>query len=145
MKQQIDVSQVRLTGQISDRLGDMLARIRNAQMAMHDEVAVPSTRLLVDVARLMTREGYLEGYRVEQGPVGDVLVIRVKYRQDRTPVITGMRRESKPGRRVYSRSSELPRVMGGLGVALVTTSKGVMTTKEAAGHGVGGEVLCSIW
>ena len=145
MKQTVDISKVRYTGQVSDPLGDLLARLRNASNALHDELAVPSSKLLVEVARLLKREGYIEDYRTEQGDYCNVLIIRLKYTQDRKQVVTGLKRVSKPGRREYAPSSKLPRVLGGLGVAIMSTSKGVMTSKEAAGHGVGGEVLLHVW
>lgn len=145
MEQVLDIDDVRLTGPINDKVADMLARIRNASAVMKDEVAMPSSKLLVNVCRIMRREGYINSYRVETGNFGEVLIIGLRYGQDRTSIITGMKRVSKPGRRVYFGTTELPRVRGGLGIAIMSTSKGVMTSKEAAGHGVGGEVLCTVW
>lgn len=145
MKQTIDISEVRYKGQVSDTVGDMLTRIRNASHALKDEVAMPSSKLLENIARILKREGYIDGYSVEQGTYTKVLVVRLKYTQDRKQVITGIRRMSKPGRREYAPSSRLPKVLGGLGIAVMSTSKGVMTSKEAAGHKVGGEVLCYVW
>lgn len=145
MKQAIDISEIRYTGQVNDPVGDMLTRIRNASRALKDEVAMPSSKLLEQVSRILKREGYIEGYSVEQGSFTKVLVVRLKYTQDRKQVITGIRRISKPGRREYAPSSRLPRVLGGLGVAVMSTSRGLMTSREAAGHGVGGEVLCYVW
>lgn len=145
MKQTVDISHIRYTGQVNDPVSDMLSRIRNASRALHDEVAVPSSKLLEQVARILKREGYVEDYRIEQGDYCKVLVVRLKYTLDRRPVINGLRRMSKPGRRVYAQSGKLPRVLGGLGVAIMSTSRGVMTSKEAAGHGIGGEVLCWAW
>lgn len=145
MKQTIDISEIRYKGQISDTVGDMLTRIRNASHALKDEVAVPSSKLLENVARILKREGYIDDYSVEQGSYTKVLVVKLKYTHDRKQVITGIRRMSKPGRREYAPSTRLPKVLGGLGVAIMSTSKGVMTSKEAAGHKVGGEVLCYVW
>ncbi len=145
MKQTVDIDTVRYTGQISDTVADMLTRVRNASKSQHDEVALPSSKLLEQVSRILKREGYIEDYRVEQGRYGKVLVLRLKYTQDRKAVITGLRRVSKPGQRQYAASARLPKVLGGLGIAILSTSRGVMTSKEAAGHGVGGEVLCYVW
>lgn len=145
MKQTIDISEVRYRGQVSDTVGDFLTRIRNASRALKDEVAVPSSKLLENIARILKREGYIEDYSVEQGTYAKVLLVKLKYTHDRKQVITGIRRMSRPGRREYAPSSRLPKVLGGLGVAILSTSKGVMTSKEAAGHKVGGEVLCYVW
>jgi small subunit ribosomal protein S8 len=145
MKQTLDITKVRYSGQISDPVSDMLARLRNGMHALHDEVAMPSSKLLVEIARLLKREGYIEDYRTETGDYCNVLIVRLKYSLDRKPVITGLKRISKPGRRQYSPADKLPRVLGGLGVAIVSTSKGLMTSKEAAGHKVGGEVICWVW
>jgi small subunit ribosomal protein S8 len=145
MKQTVDIDNVRYKGQITDPVADMLTRIRNASQSLHDEVAIPSSKLLVAIARLLKREGYVEDFRTEQGRYCSVLVVRLKYTNDRKPVIIGLRRMSKPGRREYASHARLPKVLGGLGVAILTTSRGVMTSKEAAGHGIGGEVLCHVW
>jgi small subunit ribosomal protein S8 len=145
MKQTVDYNTVRYTGQVSDPLADMLARIRNAGVALHDEVALPSSKFLVEVCRILKREGYIDDYGLEDGQYCKVLVIKLKYTQDRKHVITGLKRVSKPGRREYASSGKLPKVLGGLGVAILTTSRGVMTSKEAAGHRVGGEVLAHVW
>lgn len=145
MKQTIDISEIRYTGQVNDTVGDMLTRVRNASRALKDEVAVPSSKLLEAIARILKREGYVDDYSVEQGEYCKVLVIKLKYTHDRKQVITGIRRMSKPGRREYVPSTRLPKVLGGLGIAILSTSKGVMTSKEAAGHNVGGEVLCYVW
>lgn len=145
MKQTIDITDVRYTGQVSDTVGDLLSRIRNASRALKDEVAVPHSKLLEQMSRILKREGYIEDYRVEQGNYCRVLVVRLKYTNDRKQVITGIRRMSKPGRREYAPSTRLPRVLGGLGIAILSTSRGIMTSKEASGHGVGGEVLCYVW
>lgn len=145
MKQTIDISEIRYKGQVNDTVGDMLTRIRNASRALKDEVAIPSSKLLENIARILKREGYIDDYSVEQGNYTKVLVVKLKYTHDRKQVITGIRRMSKPGRREYANSQRLPKVLGGLGVAILSTSRGVMTSKEAAGHKVGGEVLCYVW
>jgi len=145
MKQTIDISEIRYKGQINDTVGDMLTRIRNASRALKDEVAMPSSKLLENISRILKREGYIDDYSVEQGNYTKVLVVKLKYTHDRKQVITGIRRMSKPGRREYANSQRLPKVLGGLGVAILSTSRGVMTSKEAAGHKVGGEVLCYVW
>ncbi len=145
MKQTIDISEIRYRGQINDPVGDMLTRVRNASRALKDEVAMPSSKLLEAIARILKREGFIEDYSVEQGQYCKVLLVKLKYTHDRKQVITGIRRMSKPGRREYAPSSRLPKVLGGLGVAIMSTSRGVMTSKEASGHNVGGEVLCYVW
>ncbi|MCW2972782.1 MAG: rpsH [Thermoleophilia bacterium] len=145
MKQTIDISEIRYKGQVNDTVGDMLTRIRNASRALKDEVAMPSSKLLENISRILKREGYIDDYSVEQGNYTKVLVVKLKYTHDRKQVITGIRRMSKPGRREYANSQRLPKVLGGLGVAILSTSRGVMTSKEAAGHKVGGEVLCYVW
>ena len=130
---------------MTDPIADMLTRIRNASRALKDEVAMPSSKLLENISRILKREGYIDDYSVEQGNYTKVLVVKLKYTHDRKQVITGIRRMSKPGRREYANSQRLPKVLGGLGVAVLSTSRGVMTSKEAAGHKVGGEVLCYVW
>lgn len=145
MKHKIDIQNIRYTGQVSDPVADMLARLRNASNALHEEVAMPSSKTLTEVARLLKREGYIEDYRVEDGNYCKVLVIELRYTQDRKPVITGLKRVSKPGQRQYAQHSRLPKVLGGMGVAIMSTSRGMMTSKEAAGHHVGGEVVCHVW
>ena len=145
MKQTVDIDTIRYTGQVSDPVSDMLARIRNASQALHDEVALPSSKLLAEIARILKREGYIDDVRVEDGKYCKVLILRLRYSADRKSVITGLKRMSKPGQREYASHSKLPKVLGGLGVAILTTSRGIITSKEAAGHGVGGEVLCHVW
>ena len=145
MKQTIDITEIRYKGQVNDPVGDMLTRIRNASRALKDEVAMPSSKLLENIARILKREGYIDDYSVEQGTYCKVLLVKLKYTNDRKQVITGIRRMSKPGRREYAPSSRLPKVLGGLGVAIISTSRGVMTSKEASCHNVGGEVICYVW
>lgn len=133
---------------ISDPVGDMLTRIRNALMIGRTEVAVPLSKLKIEIARILQAEGYIEGYVIGEETPATMIHITLKYygsRRERRPVITHLERVSKPGRRVYSPRQELPRVMSGMGIAIVTTPKGVMTAQQARREGVGGEVLCYVW
>ena len=135
---------------IIDPIADMLTRIRNGVMAGHSLVAMPSSKLKVEIAKIMKDEGYLEGFEVvesEQLPQR-VLRLKIKYvgeRRERRPVITGIERVSKPGRRVYTKKQEIPWVLSGIGVAILSTPKGVMTGARARQLGVGGEILCKVW
>jgi small subunit ribosomal protein S8 len=132
----------------NDPIADMLTRIRNALMAGMPEVAIPSSKIKVEIARILTAEGYIEGYTVGDELPVPLIAIKLKYfgaRRDRRPVITSLQRISKPGRRVYRGSRDMPRVMSGIGIAIVTTPKGVMTDQEARRRRVGGEVLCYVW
>ncbi len=135
---------------IIDPIADMLTRIRNGVMAGHSLVAMPSSKLKVEIAKIMKDEGYLEGFEVvesEQLPQR-VLRLKIKYvgeRRERRPVITGIERISKPGRRVYTKKQEIPWVLSGIGVAILSTPKGVMTGTRARQLGVGGEILCKVW
>jgi small subunit ribosomal protein S8 len=135
------------TGVVSDPIADMLTRIRNANGARHSEVRVPASRLKQEMARVLREEGYIGGYEVEKPAegAGEVLRITFKSRPDRRRVITGVKRISRPGLRVYARKTEIPRVLGGLGIAILSTSQGVMSGREALKAGVGGEVLCYVW
>lgn len=130
---------------MTDPISDMLARIRNAQTAHKDDVRMPSSTVKVGIADILKREGYVEDYEVEAGPQGAILRIALKYGPDRGPIITGLKRVSKPGRRIYAPHDRLPRVLGGLGVAIVSTSKGLMTDRQAVRQKVGGEVVCEVW
>ena len=132
---------------MTDPIADMLTRVRNANVAMHDSVRMPSSKLKEALAAVLAREGYIEGFRVtdeSRGP-GQALEIRMKYTPDRARTISGLKRVSKPGLRVYSQADKLPRVLGGLGVAVLSTSQGLMTDREARQRRVGGEVLCYVW
>ena len=135
---------------IIDPIADMLTRIRNGVMAGHSLVAMPSSKLKVEIAKIMKEEGYLEGFEVvesEQLPQR-VLRLKIKYvgeRRERRPVISGIERISKPGRRVYTKKQEIPWVLSGIGVAILSTPKGVMTGTRARQLGVGGEILCKVW
>ena len=132
---------------MTDPIADMLTRIRNANTAMHDEVRMPSSKLKEALAAVLQQEGYIEGYEVTDNGrrPGKTLVIKMKYSPERQRTISGIRRVSKPGLRVYSRSSEAPRVLGGLGVAVLSTSQGLLSDREARRRRVGGEVLCYVW
>jgi small subunit ribosomal protein S8 len=132
---------------LTDPIADMLTRIRNANVAMHDEVRMPASKQKVALATILEREGYITGYAVapsSKGP-GEVLTINMKYSPDRARTISGLRRISKPGLRQYVKADKVPRVLGGLGVAVLSTSQGLMTDREARQRRVGGEILCFVW
>ncbi len=133
------------TGVITDPIGDLLTRIRTGLGARHSEVRLPHSRTKARIADILVKEGYLEDAEVIPDPVQSELVIKLKYAPNRQPVITGLKRVSKPGLRVYRSRDRLRRVQAGLGIAIVSTSRGVMTDKEARRHKVGGEVLCEVW
>ena len=132
---------------MTDPIADMLTRIRNANVQYHDTVRMPSSKQKVALAKILEQEGFIEGFRTSdnEGKPGSTLEIRMKYLGDRTRSISGLRRVSKPGLRVYRPADKLPRVLGGLGVAVVSTSHGLMTDREAHKRRVGGEVLCYVW
>jgi small subunit ribosomal protein S8 len=132
---------------LTDPIADMLTRVRNANTAMHEEVRMPSSKQKVALADVLQKEGYIAGYDVAPSPkgVGEVLTIRMKYSPDRDRTISGLRRISTPGLRVYRKADSVPRVLGGLGVAVLSTSQGLMTDREARRRKVGGEVLCYVW
>jgi len=132
---------------MTDPIADMLTRIRNANVAMHDTVRMPSSKLKESLAAVLAREGYIAGFDVSQRNErpGRVLSITMKYAPDRSRTISGVRRISKPGLRVYTAADKLPRVLGGLGVAVLSTSQGLMTDREARRRRVGGEILCYVW
>src|SRR5438552_5089524 len=123
----------------------MLDRIRNANKAMHENVEMPTSRLKQEIARILKEEGYIRDFRVKKGESFDTLVVELKFGRNRERVITGLKRISKPGRRVYARKDRLPRVLGGMGTAILSTSRGVMTSRNAEVEGVGGEVVCFVW
>jgi small subunit ribosomal protein S8 len=129
----------------TDPIADMLTRIRNANKAMHERAEMPTSRLKEEIARILKEEGYISGYRVEKGDSYDSLVVELKFGKNRERVISNLKRVSKPGRRVYARKDRLPRVLGGMGTAILSTSKGVVTSRTAAEQGIGGEVVCFIW
>jgi small subunit ribosomal protein S8 len=132
---------------MTDPIADMLTRLRNANVMQHETVRMPSSKLKESLAQILLKEGYIAGFRVvsSDGRPGRVLEVTMKYAPDRTRTITGLRRVSKPGLRVYTGADKLPRVLGGLGVAVVSTSQGLMTDREARRRRVGGEVLCYVW
>ncbi len=130
---------------VTDPIADLLTRIRNALVAEHDVVELPSSRFKAEVARILSEQGYIEWYRTEPARVGQTLHIDLKYTPDRRPVISGLRRVSRPGRRTYVGAGDVPRVLGGMGTAILSTSSGVMTGHEARRAGVGGEVVAFIY
>ena len=130
---------------LTDPIADMLTRIRNANKAMHERAVMPTSRLKEEIARILKEEGYIADYRIEKGESFDLLVVELKYGRNRERVITNLRRVSKPGGRVYAGKDRLPRVLGGMGTAILSTSQGLVTSKAAAERGVGGEVICYVW
>ncbi len=132
---------------LTDPVADMLTRIRNANKALHESASMPSSRLKVEIARILKEEGYIKDFRVvrPEGASFDTLVVDLKYGRSRERVITDLKRVSKPGRRVYARKDRLPRVLGGMGTAILSTSSGLVTQRTAQERGVGGEVICFVW
>jgi small subunit ribosomal protein S8 len=130
---------------MTDPIADMLARLRNANSAYHDAVSMPHSKIKVGIAEILKQQGYIAGWSVEDAPVGKNLVLELKYGPSRERSIAGLRRVSKPGLRVYAKSTALPKVLGGLGVAILSTSSGLLTDRQAAQKGVGGEVLAYVW
>ena len=130
---------------MTDPIADMLTRLRNANSAYHDTVAMPHSKIKVHIAEILEQEGYISGWQVQDAEVGKKLVVTLKYGPTRERSIAGLKRVSKPGLRVYARKDNLPRVLGGLGVAIISTSGGLMTDKQAVRRGVGGEVLAFVW
>jgi small subunit ribosomal protein S8 len=130
---------------LTDPIADYLTRIRNAVSAGHDEVAIPASRLKLEMSRILKEQGYIRDFGKEQARVGEAIRIRLKYTEDRRPVISGLERVSRPGRRRYVDHKEVPRVFGGTGTAIISTSTGVMTGHEAKAKGVGGEVVAYVW
>ena len=131
--------------QITDPIADMLTRIRNANSSKHESVLIPSSKMKVAIAKILDDEGYINGYEVIDDGKQGVIKVTLKYGANKTKVITGIKRVSKPGLRVYANKEEMPRVLRGLGIAIVSTSKGIMTDKDARKNNVGGEVLAVIW
>ncbi len=132
---------------MTDPIADMLTRIRNANIAMHDEVSMPSSKLKVALAEVLQAEGYISGFTSELNPngPGSTLTISMKYSPERQRVINGLKRVSKPGLRVYTKTDQIPRVLGGLGVAVLSTSKGLLSDRAARKAKIGGEVVCYVW
>jgi small subunit ribosomal protein S8 len=129
----------------TDPIADMLTRIRNANKALHESTSMPTSRQKVEIARLLQEEGYITSYKVQSGESYDTLVVELKYGPSRERIITDLKRVSKPGRRVYARKDRLPRVLGGMGTAIMSTSKGLVTSRTAEQEGIGGEVICFVW
>ena len=129
---------------VTDTIADMLTRIRNANAMRYNEVSVPASKLKIELARILKEEGFIKGYKVVKDDAQGSIIITLKY-VNKERVITGLKRISKPGLRVYAKSSEIPKVLNGLGIAIVSTSKGIMTDKEARKQNLGGEVLAYIW
>ena len=129
----------------TDPIADMLTRIRNANKALQEEVRMPTSRIKESIARILVEEGYVRDLRVEKGESFDSLVIQLKFGRNRERVISGLRRVSRPGRRIYAKGDRLPRVLGGMGTAILSTSKGLITSRRAQEEGIGGEVICFVW
>jgi small subunit ribosomal protein S8 len=130
---------------MTDPIADMLTRIRNANVAYKDEVEMPASKIKEEIARVLANEGYVKGYRAEGDGPGRRIVVEMKYGPERERTISGLKRVSRPGQRVYADRDGLPRVLGGLGVAILSTSQGLMTDRQAARRGIGGEVICHVW
>ena len=130
---------------MTDPIADMLTRLRNANSAYHDRVVMPHSKIKANIAEILQREGYISSFHAEDAPVGRSLVVELKFGPNRERSIAGLRRVSKPGLRVYAKSTNLPRVLGGLGVAIISTSNGLQTERQAHKYGVGGEVLAYVW
>jgi small subunit ribosomal protein S8 len=130
---------------VNDPIADMLTRIRNACMVRHTSVAMPSSKMKVAIAEILKREGFIRDFQIQEGQPFDTIQITLKYTSDRRPVITGLKRVSKPGLRIYTGRADIPRVRNGLGLSILSTPKGVMAGHEAWQEHVGGEVLCYIW
>jgi len=130
---------------MTDPIADMLTRIRNANVMRYKEVEVPASKIKIEIARILKEEGFISDYKIKKNNVQNIIVLNLKYGQNKERVITGLKRISKPGLRVYAKVEEIPRVLNGLGIAIVSTSKGLMTDKNARKESLGGEVLAYIW
>jgi small subunit ribosomal protein S8 len=130
---------------LTDPIADMLSRIRNANKAMHERAEMPTSRMKEEIARILKEEGYIRDFRVQKGESFDSLVVELKFGRNRERVITDLKRISRPGRRVYARKDRLPRVLGGMGTAILSTSSGLITSRTAEQRGIGGEVICFVW
>jgi small subunit ribosomal protein S8 len=129
---------------LSDPVADYLARVRNAISAKHDKVDIPASRVKVEITRILKEEGFIQNYKIQEDKVQGTIRVFLKY-SDGTPVITGLKQVSKPGRRIYAHKDKVPKVVGGLGISIVSTSRGIMTGDQSHKVGVGGEVLCQVW
>ena len=130
---------------VTDPIADMLTRIRNANAMRYKEVEIPSSKVKVEIAKILKNEGFINDYKIKKNNIQDVIVLSLKYGDNKERVITGLKRISKPGLRVYAKWEEIPRVLNGLGIAIISTSKGIMTGKDAKASKLGGEVLAYIW
>ncbi len=130
---------------MTDPVADFLTRIRNAIMAAHEEAVMPSSKFKVELARILREQGYIEGYDVQAAQPGEKLTVRLKYTANRTSVISGLKRVSRPGQRTYVDSRHVPKVLGGMGTTILSTSQGVMTGHDARNRGIGGEVVAEVW
>ncbi len=130
---------------VSDVIGDMLTKIRNASSSYHLVTEIPSSKMKLEIIKILLEEGYIKDYEIEKNPVQDRIKIYLKYGPNKQRVVTGIRRISKPGLRVYAKKDEIPRVLGGLGISIISTSKGVLSGRNARKLGVGGEVICYVW
>ena len=130
---------------LTDPVADMLTRIRNANKALHDRAEMPNSKLKVEIARILKEEGYISDFHVKKGESFDTLVVHLKYGRSRERIITDLKRVSKPGRRIYAGKDRRQRVLGGMGIAIMSTSSGVITSRTAEQQGIGGEVICFVW
>ena len=130
---------------MTDPVADMLTRIRNANTAGHADVEIPASKIKKNIAEILLKEGYIKGYEIVENPPQDMIKVQMKYGPDKAKVITGIKRISKPGLKVYAKKDEVPKVLGGLGIAIISTSSGLITDKQARELGVGGEVICYVW
>lgn len=130
---------------VSDTIADMLTRIRNANAMRYEEVRVPASNIKKEIARILKEEGFINDYKIEDNNAQGTIVLKLKYTERRESVISGLKRISKPGLRVYAKNDEIPKVLNGLGIAIISTSKGIMTDKQARKENIGGEVLAYIW
>jgi len=128
-----------------DPIADMLTRIRNGIMASYDKVEMPCSKMKINMAKILKAEGYIRNYRTIEDSKQDIMVVYLKYNEDKSPVIKGLKRISKPSCRMYSRCKKIPRVLNGLGINIISTSRGIMTDREAKKTGIGGEIICSVW
>ncbi len=129
----------------TDPIADLLTRIRNANQALQPETTMPSSKVKVEITKILTSEGFVDSYRDEEAPVGRALTVRLKYGEDRSRILKGIKRISTPGRRVYWGATDITRVKGGIGVSIISTSEGLLTDREARKRKIGGEVLCQVW
>lgn len=130
---------------MTDPIADLIVRIKNAIMVSYDKVEVPSSKIKINIVKILKFEGYIRNYKIIKGSTQDIIVIYLKYNEDKSSVIKDLKRISKPSCRVYSRYKKIPRVLNGLGINIVSTSKGMLTDREARKMGIGGEIICSVW